>query len=128
MSSRIYWTQQACKDLRAIRNHIVRDAPISATAYVRQLRSDRFKDAVNDRLPSCTIGWLIGKEPIVDTELCDASSAEAAQFKQSGGTNQQFDCLAASEKERDELVDRRLPSSQRSGMCSVEQSRKRMAY
>ena len=53
----------------------------------------------------------------MDSELCDASSAEAVQFKRSGGTHQQFDCLAVPEKERDELVPWRLSSTERTGMC-----------
>ncbi len=38
MPSKIYWTRQAREDLRAIRNHIARDAPATASAYVRRLR------------------------------------------------------------------------------------------
>lgn len=39
MSSRVYWTRQARADLRAIREHIARNAPATARAYVRKLRS-----------------------------------------------------------------------------------------
>ena len=38
MTSKIYWTRQAREDLRAIRSHIARDAPATASAYVRRLR------------------------------------------------------------------------------------------
>ena len=38
MPSKIYWTLQAREDMRAIRAHIARDAPATATAYVRRLR------------------------------------------------------------------------------------------
>ncbi len=38
MPSRIYWTRQAREDLRAIRAHIARDAPVTASAFVRRLR------------------------------------------------------------------------------------------
>jgi len=38
MSTRIYWTRQSREDLRAIRNFIARDAPKTASAYVRRLR------------------------------------------------------------------------------------------
>ncbi len=38
MPFRIYWTQQARDDLRTIRAHIARDAPITASTYVRRLR------------------------------------------------------------------------------------------
>lgn len=38
MPIRIYWTQQAQGDLRAIRSHIARDAPATASTYVRRLR------------------------------------------------------------------------------------------
>ena len=38
MPSSVYWTRQAREDLRAIRAHIARDAPATASAYVRQLR------------------------------------------------------------------------------------------
>jgi toxin ParE1/3/4 len=37
MPSKIYWTRQAREDLRAIRAHIARDAPVTANAYVRKL-------------------------------------------------------------------------------------------
>ena len=37
MPSKIYWTRQAREDLRAIRNHIARDAPATATAYVSRI-------------------------------------------------------------------------------------------
>ena len=39
MPSSLYWTRQAREDLRAIRAHIARDAPATATAYVRKLRA-----------------------------------------------------------------------------------------
>ena len=64
----------------------------------------------------------------MDTELCDASSAETMQFKQSGGTNRQFTCLASPEEERNELVHSRLPSSKRTGLCCIEQQDKGMAH
>ena len=38
MPSKLYWTRQSREDLRAIRAHIARDAPATATAYVRKLR------------------------------------------------------------------------------------------
>jgi addiction module RelE/StbE family toxin len=38
MPSKIYWTRQAREDLRAIRAYISRDAPATASAYVRRLR------------------------------------------------------------------------------------------
>lgn len=38
MPSKIYWTRQAQEDLRAVRLHIARDAPATASAYVRKLR------------------------------------------------------------------------------------------
>lgn len=38
MPSNIYWTRQAREDLRAVRAHIARDAPATASAYVRKLR------------------------------------------------------------------------------------------
>lgn len=38
MPSRIYWTRQARDDLRAIRDHIARDAPVTAVSFVRRLR------------------------------------------------------------------------------------------
>ena len=38
MPSKIYWTRQAREDLRAVRVHIARDAPATASAYVRKLR------------------------------------------------------------------------------------------
>ena len=64
----------------------------------------------------------------MDTELCDAPSSEAMQFKPSGRTHQQSGCLAASEEERDELVHGCVPSTKRAGMCCVEQSHKRMPH
>ena len=64
----------------------------------------------------------------MDTELCDASSSEAMQFKQSGRTHQQSGCLAASEEERDEMVHGWVPSTKRVGLYCVEQSHKRMAH
>jgi plasmid stabilization system protein ParE len=39
MPNKIYWTRQACGDLREIRAFIARDAPITAAAFVRRLRS-----------------------------------------------------------------------------------------
>jgi len=36
---KIVWTRQAQEDLRAIRNFIARDAPITAASFVRRLRS-----------------------------------------------------------------------------------------
>lgn len=46
MPSKIFWTRQAREDLRAVRNHIARDAPATASAYVRRLREsvDRLRD------------------------------------------------------------------------------------
>ena len=38
MPSKIYWTRQSREDLRAVRVHIARDAPATASAYVRKLR------------------------------------------------------------------------------------------
>jgi len=38
MPSRIYWTRQSREDLRAIRAHIARDAPATASAYILKLR------------------------------------------------------------------------------------------
>lgn len=38
MPSSIFWTRQAQDDMRAIRAHIARDAPATATAYTRRLR------------------------------------------------------------------------------------------
>lgn len=38
MPSKIYWTRQAREDLRAVRAHIARDAPATASAYTRKLR------------------------------------------------------------------------------------------
>jgi plasmid stabilization system protein ParE len=45
MAREIYWARQAQADLRAIRAFIARDAPTTADAYVRRLRSavDRLK-------------------------------------------------------------------------------------
>ncbi len=39
MPSKIYWTLQARDDLRAVRTHIARDAPVTASAYIRKLRT-----------------------------------------------------------------------------------------
>ncbi|WP_182870321.1 type II toxin-antitoxin system RelE/ParE family toxin [Rhodopirellula sp. JC639] len=36
---KVFWTRQAREDLRAIRDHIARDAPATASAYLRNLRS-----------------------------------------------------------------------------------------
>ncbi len=46
MLARIFWTQQARDDLRAIRAHIARDAPAAAGEYVRRLRKsvERLRD------------------------------------------------------------------------------------
>ena len=38
MPSRIYWTQMAQDDLRSIKSHIARDAPATASAYIRRLK------------------------------------------------------------------------------------------
>lgn len=38
MPTRIYWTRQAREDLREIRAFIARDAPATASAFVRRLR------------------------------------------------------------------------------------------
>ena len=38
MPTKIYWTRQSRDDLRAIRAFIARDAPKTASAYVRRLR------------------------------------------------------------------------------------------
>lgn len=38
MPSKLYWTRQSRDDLRAVRDHIARDAPITASAFVRKLR------------------------------------------------------------------------------------------
>jgi len=35
---KIFWTRQARENLRSVRAHISRDAPATATAYVRKLR------------------------------------------------------------------------------------------
>ena len=37
-NSKIFWTRQSREDLRSVRDHIARDAPATATAYVRKLR------------------------------------------------------------------------------------------
>lgn len=42
MSNRIYWTRQSQEDLRQVRAFISRDAPATASAFVRRLR-----DSVN---------------------------------------------------------------------------------
>ncbi len=39
MPAKVFWTRQAREDLRAIRDFIARDAPKTASAYVRKLRS-----------------------------------------------------------------------------------------
>ena len=39
MTSNIYWTRQSRDDLRAIRQFIARDAPATASAFVRRLRA-----------------------------------------------------------------------------------------
>jgi plasmid stabilization system protein ParE len=38
MPSKIYWTRQSRDDLRAVHKYIARDAPATATAYLRKLR------------------------------------------------------------------------------------------
>jgi toxin ParE1/3/4 len=38
MPARIFWTRQAREDLREIRAFIARDAPATASAFVRRLR------------------------------------------------------------------------------------------
>ena len=38
MPSRIYWARQAREDLRGIRAFIAKDAPATASAFVRRLR------------------------------------------------------------------------------------------
>ena len=38
MSNRIYWTRQSQEDLRQVRAFISRDAPATASAFVRRLR------------------------------------------------------------------------------------------
>ena len=38
MSNRIYWTRQSQQDLREVRGFISRDAPATASAFVRRLR------------------------------------------------------------------------------------------
>jgi len=38
MASEIFWTRQSRDDLRAVRAHIARDAPATASAFVRRLR------------------------------------------------------------------------------------------
>ena len=38
MPNRIFWTRQAQEDLREIRAFIARDAPATASAFVRRLR------------------------------------------------------------------------------------------
>lgn len=38
MPSRIYWTRQSQEDLRQVRAFIARDAPATASAFVRRLR------------------------------------------------------------------------------------------
>ena len=42
MSNRIFWTRQSQEDLRQVRAFISRDAPATASAFVRRLR-----DSVN---------------------------------------------------------------------------------
>ena len=37
-NNRLYWTRQSREDLRAVREYIARDAPATASAFVRQLR------------------------------------------------------------------------------------------
>ena len=46
MSSKIYWTRQSREDLREVRAFISRDAPATASAFVRRLRESvsRLKD------------------------------------------------------------------------------------
>ncbi len=38
MASKVYWTRQERDDLRAVRDHIARDASATAAAFVRRLR------------------------------------------------------------------------------------------
>ena len=38
-SRKIIWTPQSQEDLREVRNFIARDAPITASAFIRRLRS-----------------------------------------------------------------------------------------
>ena len=46
MATRIYWTRQAREDVRQIRAFIFRDAPITATAFVKRRResTDRLRE------------------------------------------------------------------------------------
>lgn len=46
MPSRIYWTRQSRDDLREVRAFISRDAPATASAFVRRMREsvNRLKD------------------------------------------------------------------------------------
>jgi addiction module RelE/StbE family toxin len=46
MPTKIYWTQLAQEDLRSIKSHIARDAPATASAYIRRLKKsvNRLKD------------------------------------------------------------------------------------
>ena len=37
-ANRLYWTRQSREDLRAVRDFIARDAPATASVFVRQLR------------------------------------------------------------------------------------------
>jgi plasmid stabilization system protein ParE len=39
MAVKAYWTRQAREDLREIRTFIARNAPLTATAYVRRIRN-----------------------------------------------------------------------------------------
>jgi toxin ParE1/3/4 len=38
MPIKVFWTRQSRDDLRAVRDHIARDAPITASAFVRKLK------------------------------------------------------------------------------------------
>ena len=38
MAAKVYWTRQSREDLRGIRAFIARDAPATASAFVRRLR------------------------------------------------------------------------------------------
>ena len=46
MATRIFWTRQAREDLREIRAFIARDAPVTASTFVRRLREsvDRLRE------------------------------------------------------------------------------------
>ena len=46
MAASVYWTRQSRDDLREIRRFIARDAPATATAFVRRMREsvDRLRE------------------------------------------------------------------------------------